>query len=181
MQVPGKGSKATQTLGLILSFLFSIRSVAMDRVKVVSVVGFLAVFFSMYDLMASERSPLRTNSELQCQSTPERRERQKGESRGFTPASPEERVESHSTSQGSGEPETLRAFESAGRLEGENVGLFVSLLLFGVVGAVIIFFVLYAIFFEPSESSRPYRPTEVKRGENFVPYQHSRPRNDLDQ
>ena len=153
----------------------------MDTVKVI-VVGCLALFASVPHARAFEQSRLRISSELRCQNDSVNRERPIGANRELSQASAVVgRMENQPRQQSASEPEPLRAFESAGRMEGQNVGLFVGLLIFGVVGAIIIFFILYAIFFEPSESSRPYRPTEVKRSENFVPYQHSRSRIERDE
>ena len=153
----------------------------MDTVKVVLVVGTFSLLSCVHPASAIAQSLLCQRPEPITQKGLGENERPKESLRDQSRASSVEKDEFQTANHNSNEPDTLRAFESAGRMEGVNVRLLVTLLIFGPVGAIIILFLLYAWFFEPSESSKPYRPTEVKRGENFVPYQHSRSRNELDQ
>jgi hypothetical protein len=69
-----------------------------------------------------------------------------------------------------GEPEGLRAFQAPRRVDADSAGWFVTCLLFGVVGAFVLMFLLIGYFFEPPAHSQPYRPTTVDRPEGFTAY-----------
>ncbi len=68
------------------------------------------------------------------------------------------------------EKETLRAFQPPPQGEVIKARSLIMGLLFGSFAAVIIMFILIAFFYEPSEASKPYRPTSVERPEGFTPW-----------
>ena len=150
----------------------------MDSLKVFLVVGVLVLSTPIPEGQALAQVPLRKKSESKDQSRVVNQKRSEVVGRKD---SPPVTLEGESIEQSTGATEPLRAFESAKRMNSANVELFVGMLLFGVVGAIVIFFIVYALLFEPSEVSRPYRSTKVERGENYVPYRHSKPRDELDQ
>jgi hypothetical protein len=67
------------------------------------------------------------------------------------------------------EKETLRAFKPPAEAEVLKARSLIMGLLVGTFVAVIIMFILIAYFYEPSEASKPYTPTSVRRPEGFTP------------
>jgi len=63
---------------------------------------------------------------------------------------------------------TLRAFRPPEESEVVKARSLIMGLLVGTFVAVIIMFLLIAYFYEPSEASKPYRPTSVQRPEGFT-------------
>jgi hypothetical protein len=153
----------------------------MDTGKVCFVIGMCSFLTFVQGARSAEQSEPSRVSKPPAQSKRGDEQRSKRAAPEKSQTSLVEKGEIQSTEPLPNETDTLRAFESAGRMEGQNVKLFVSLLIFGTVGVIVIFFIVYALLYEPSEISKPYRPTEVRRGENFVPYQHSRSRGENDQ
>jgi hypothetical protein len=68
------------------------------------------------------------------------------------------------------EKDTLRAFQPPPQGEVAKARSLIMGLLVGSFAAVIIMFILIAYFYEPSEASKPYRPTSVDRPEGFTPW-----------
>ena len=69
------------------------------------------------------------------------------------------------------ENQGLRAFEAVDGKELERATQFIIYLIIGAVTIVICMFILIALNFEKKSQSKPYRPTVVRRGENYQPYQ----------
>jgi hypothetical protein len=67
----------------------------------------------------------------------------------------------------------LRAYERPNRIEAEEAKRWITVLLFGSVGSILVMFFLIAFFYEPNDT-KLQKPTKVSRSEGFVPYQRER-------
>lgn len=66
--------------------------------------------------------------------------------------------------------EPLKAFQTSNRVVAEQAGRFVEYLLIGVVGAMVIAFLLIAFFYEQSEASKPSLNTKPIRAPGISRY-----------